>query len=228
MRVVFQILVLTIPLVTMGQSKFEGTYLFPKQKSFVTEILTVDSDGLFKYFYYDCQYLKLGQGHIAETNDSLILKFERISGADYQTIQTKIESGDSISIKLKAIFKDDSSPVSGGLVFIKNLRTGTVTNQEGLAEFKSLRPKTRDTLEINQIGYIPIFVPLDPKYSEVMGTVILSSTFYFDNGDIIKYHIDGKKRIQLYPGDYYYSKISKAKARQIIKDWDRNGVKLTF
>ncbi|MFN7602843.1 MAG: hypothetical protein ACK5R0_15740, partial [Bacteroidota bacterium] len=74
----------------------------------------------------------------------------------------------------------------------------------------------------------PIFVPLDPKYSEVTGTVILSNTFYFDNGDTLKYHIDVKKRIHIYPGDYFYSKISKAKARQIIKDWDRNGVKLTL
>jgi hypothetical protein len=214
--------------VTMGQSKFEGTYLFPKQKAFVTEILTIDSDGLFKYFYYDCQYLKLGQGHIVETKDSLILKFERISGADYQTIQTKFESGDSISIKLKVIFKDDALLVKGGSVFIQNLRTGTLINQDGLAEFKSLRPKTTDTLEINQIGYIPIFIPLNPKHSEVTGTVILSNTFYFDNGDILKYHIDVKKRIQLYPGDHYYSKISKARARHIIKDWDRNGVKLTL
>lgn len=213
---------------TMGQTTVEGTYLFPKKKAFVTEILTVDNDGLFKYFYYDCQYLKLGQGRVKETKDSLILKFERISGADYQTIQTKFEKGDSISIKLKIIFKDDSSPVTGGSVFIRKLQTGTVVNGDGLAEFKSIRPKTKDTLEINQIGYIPIIIPIDPKQSGVIGTVILSNTFYFDNGDILKYHIDEKKRIQIYPGDYFYSKISKAKARQIIKDWDRNGVKLTL
>ena len=66
MRIVLQILLLTIPLVTMGQTNFEGTYLFPKKKAFVTEILTVDNLGLFKYFYYDCQYLKLGHGKCEE------------------------------------------------------------------------------------------------------------------------------------------------------------------
>jgi hypothetical protein len=216
------------PLVTLGQSSIEGTYLFPKKKAFVTEILTVDKEGRFKYFYYDCQYLKLGQGQIKETRDSLILLFERVSGADYQNIKTTSETGDSISIKIKAIFKDDSSPVTGAFVAIKGLHTGSVLDSKGLGEFKSIRPKTIDTLEVNQIGYIPVFVPIHPNLSRIEGTVFLSNTFYFDNGDVLKYKIDGKKEIQLYPGDYYYSRISKAKARLIIKNWSRNDIKLTL
>ena len=210
----------------MGQTKFEGTYLFPKKKAFVTEILTVDNNGLFKYFYYDCQYLKLGQGRIEPTKDSLILKFERVPGADYQSVETEYGTGDSVSIKIRAIFKDDSSPLTNGFIAIKHLRTGAVFNSEGLAEFKSIRPTTMDTLELNQLGYIPVLIPISSNHSSVIGTVILSNTLYFDSGDILKYHVDEKKGIQLYPGDYYYTRISKTKARQIIKDWDRNGVKL--
>ena len=210
----------------MGQNKFEGTYLFPKKKAFVTEILTVDNDGLFKYFYYDCQYLKLGRGRIEQTKDSLILKFERVPGADYQSIKTESMTGDLVSIKIRAVFKDDSSALTNGFITIKNLRTGTAFNSDGLAEFKSIRPTTIDTLELRQLGYIPVLIPISPNYSSVSGTITLSNTFYFDNGDIIKYRVDEKKGIQLAQGDYYYTRISKAKARQIIKDWGRTSVKL--
>ncbi|CAN5448032.1 hypothetical protein BH10BAC4_BH10BAC4_09230 [soil metagenome] len=212
----------------MGQNKFEGTYLFPKKKAFVTEILAVDNDGFFKYFYYDCQYLKLGQGRIEQRKDSLILKFERVSGADYQSIKTEYGTGDSVSIKIRAIFKDDSSPLTNGFLAIKNLRTGTVFNSDGLAEFKSVRPTTLDTLELNQSGCIPVLIPISSNHSSVSGTITLSNTLYFDKGDILKYRVDEKKGIQLSPGDYYYTRISKAKARQIIKDWNRNDVKLTL
>lgn len=212
----------------MGQNKFAGPYLFPKKKAFVTELLTVDSIGLFKYFYYDCQYLKLGQGRIQQTKDSLILKFERVPGADYPSIKTESGTGDLVSVKIRAVFKDNSSVLTNGFITIKNLRTGTTFNSDGLAEFKSIRPATMDTLELNQLGYIPVLIPISPNYSSVSGTITLSNTFYFDNGDIIKYRVDEKKGIQRFPGDYYYTRISKARARQIIKDWDRNGVKLTL
>lgn len=215
-----------IPLVTMGQKKFEGTYLFPKKKGFVTEILTIDNGGVFKYFYYDCQYLKLGQGRIEQTKDSLILKFDRVPGADYQSIKTDYGTGDSVSIKIRVIFKDDSSFLTNGVLFIKNLQSGTGFNSDGLAEFKSKRPLKTDTLVLNQIGYIPVLIPISPNYSSVSGTIILSSTLYFDKGNIIKYRVDRKKGIQVAPGDYYYKRISKGKARQIIKDWDRTSVKL--
>ncbi|MFN8342045.1 MAG: hypothetical protein U0V64_10290 [Cyclobacteriaceae bacterium] len=228
MRIAFQILLLTIPLVTMGQNKVDGTYLFPKKKGFVTEILTIDRDGRFKYFYYDCQYLKLGQGKIGQIRDSLVLNFERVSGATYQSVQIESGIGDQVSIKIRAIFEDDSSALTNGFIAIKNLRTGTGFNSAGLAEFKSIRPTAMDTLELNQIGYIPVLIPISPNYSSVSGTVTLSNTQYFDNGDIIKYRVDEKKGIQLAPGDNYYTKISKGRARQIIKEWAKNDVKITL
>ncbi len=230
MRKVLQILVLIVPFLAMGQSKYEGTYLFPTKRVYevVTEVLSIEADGRFKYFYYDQVFVKLGQGKIIESKDSLILKFERIAGADYKDIQTKSERGDSISIHLKVLFKGVSPPRVGGRALIRKLLVGAEIDPRGLSQFRSPRPKTTDTLEVNQFGYFPIVIPIDPKYSSVNGIVIMSNTFYFDKGDVLKYHVDEKRRIQCYPGNYYYSKTSKDKARKIIDDWGRKDVKLTL
>ena len=167
----------------------------------------------------------MGQGRVEVTRDSLILNFERIPGTEYQKIHTEFGKGDSVLISVKATYKDDSSPVTNGFIAIKKLNTGAVFDSDGLAEFKTIKPKTRDTLEINQIGFAPIQIGIDPNHSKIDATVVLSNTFFFDNGDIIRYKIDKRKGIQVYSGDYYYSKISKSKARRILKDWERDGVK---
>lgn len=204
----------------------EGTYLFPKTTSFVTEILTIDKGGQFKYYYYDCTYLKLGQGHIKETKDSIILRFERMPKANYQSFDTQNETGDSLSIILNGYYDGDPSIVTGGDVWLKNLQKGTVFNADGKAILTCIRPNINDTLIVKVIGYVPIQIPVYPSNSSISGDVFFSNTFYYDKGESLTYAKDDKGRIQAYPGNYYYSKISKSKAQRIIKKRDRNDAEL--